>query len=109
MRNPGGKQFPQEHCVCFRKGKAESKICRETSAEARPFREKARPWSPKESPSSSGPAVAQKLGVGKPQSPLDVSITFLYDLSNQRPSCGYDTLGRGKRGGEGGDTLKEKL
>ena len=41
MRNPGGKQFPQEHCVCFRKGKAESKICRETSAEARPFQGRA--------------------------------------------------------------------
>ncbi len=55
----------REHGPCFRKGKAASMICRETSVETRPLQEMLLPWSPKESPSSSGPGVGQKLGVGK--------------------------------------------
>ncbi len=54
-----------EHYACFRKGRAGSMICRKTSAEARPLQERLLPRSPKESPSSSGAGVGQKLGVGK--------------------------------------------
>ena len=79
MRNPGGKGFSRVHPVSFRKGRRERRAAEKPRLKPACSKEDPAPWSPKESPSSRGPGLRTKLGVGL--SIVIIDKMFLSDIN----------------------------
>jgi len=67
MRNPGGKEFFQEHYVCFLKGRQDRRPADKNRLKPACAREEPSPWSPKESPSPPSAGLPAKTGGGREQ------------------------------------------
>ena len=62
MKNPGGKEFSRGPRLCFRKERRDRRAGENPRLKSAHPKEEPPPWSPKDSPSPSGPGPAENWG-----------------------------------------------